>query len=97
MLISQALADTLRVGVGETLTSSYETQFEGSSPERQYRVGAIFQANDVVADDMVFLHANQFYKTLLPVLPKSPAAFTQDDVLFPVLLKEWILFHLTLI
>ena len=89
VLLSQPLADALGVHIGDQVTGVYETKFEGTLPARTYRVGAIFKANGVVADDMVFLHAKQFYETFYPSPPKNPVAVDHTSPLFPVLLKEW--------
>jgi len=88
-LISQAYATALGVRIGDQLTAAYDTKFEGTLPAKTYRVGAIFKANGVVADDMVFLHAKQFYATFYPAPPQKVAALERTSVLFPVLLKEW--------
>ena len=89
LLLSRALADQLGVNVGDPVTSTYATRFEGISPARNYRVGAIFEANDEVTGDIVFMHAKQFYDTFFPTPPRTLAAIDRNSWLFPLLLKEW--------
>jgi len=90
-LLSQPLADKLGVRVGDQITSTYTTKFEGEFPPRDYRVGAIFEPTEVVTGDMLFLHAEQFYATCFPSPPKYPAEVARQSPLFPLLLKEWML------
>ena len=89
LLLSQPLAAQLGVKVGDPVHSTYETRFEGASPAKDYRVGAIFRANENMTNDMIFLNANAFYDTFFPVPPKQLAAPGRDNRLFPFLLKEW--------
>jgi ABC-type lipoprotein release transport system permease subunit len=89
VLVSRELADKLNLNVGEVLSTQYETRFEGLSPAREYRVGAIFQTNDSVDSDMVFLHAETCNQTVIPTPPKQPAMLDANSALLPLLAKEW--------
>ncbi len=91
VILSQAMADKLGVQVGDEVTSAYETKFAGLSPVKTYQVGAIFQADDIVKPDMIFLHVDQFYENYYPALPKNVVQSEAEDTLAPLLLKEWTL------
>ncbi len=96
IVLSRAAADELGAKVGDRVGSRYQTRFEGTSPARQYRVCAIFQARNDVTDDMAFLNAREFYDTFFPVQPKHQAALDRNGRLYPLLLKEWNLLERSL-
>jgi ABC-type lipoprotein release transport system permease subunit len=87
IVLSQALAQSLGVQVGDSVTSSYETKFEGMFEPRPYRVSGIFEPNDLLSDNMAFLHEQEFYETCIPAIPKYPVDIANDSLLFPLLLK----------
>ena len=89
VLLSRTLAEDLGVHVGDEVASAYDLKFEGTTPLKQYRVGAIFQENDVVKSDMVFLHANQFYETYFTSPPQHVVELDPENPLSPALLNEW--------
>jgi putative ABC transport system permease protein len=91
VVLSQPMAEQLGVRVGDQISAVYETRFEGMAPTKTYRVGAIFQPNQVVRAEMVFLHADQMYATFFPSLPKFAAVLNRQSPLFPLLIKEWML------
>jgi len=93
--ISQKMAQALGVNVGDAFSATYETKFEGMSAPRSLRVGGIFQASDVVTDEIVFVNEQELYETSIPAVPKSPATLAKESALFPLTLKEWALLEMT--
>jgi putative ABC transport system permease protein len=91
VILSQPLAENLGIGIGNQFSVTYETRFEGMSPARTYRVGTIFQPDQVMNEEMVFVHADQMYATFFPLLPKFAANLNRQSPLFPLLIKEWTL------
>lgn len=95
IMLSQTMADTLGVKVGDEMTSTYQTRFEGMSPVRDYRVVAIFKANEAVAGDMVFVSEKEFQNTFYPLPPKSEVTLDQNHALASLLAQEWRLLERT--
>ncbi len=93
--LSQKMAQALGVQIGDPISAMYETKFEGMSTPRSLRVSGIFQANDVLTDEMVFVHEQELYETSIPAVPKSPATLAKESALFPLTLKEWTLLEMT--
>jgi len=89
ILLSQTMAEEQSVNVGDQVMLSYETRFEGIADPGEYRVGAIFKANEVIKSNMLFLHADQMYATFSPTPPQYAANVAPENPLFPVLSKEW--------
>ncbi len=90
-LVSQAIAEELGVTVGDSVRVAYQPKFEESGEPQEFRVGAIFQADDMVQADMLFLPVDRFYKTYMPALPKNVVTLDPGSPLFGTLLKEWAL------
>lgn len=95
VILSQRTAEALQVSIGDKVTSRYKTQFDEIAPSHSYRIGAIFEADEVLTPEMMFVHAEQLYETVFPVLPLSPVQISRDSALFPVLVKEWHLLERT--
>ncbi|GAK50495.1 hypothetical protein U14_01726 [Candidatus Moduliflexus flocculans] len=93
--LSQKMAQALGVTIGDPISAVYETKFEGMSTPRSLRVGGIFQATDILTDDMVFVHEQELYETSIPAVPKSPVTLAKESALFPLTLKEWTLLEMT--
>ena len=93
--ISQKMAQALGVTVGAPVSAMYETKFDGMSAPRPLHVSGIFEANDIMTDDMVFVHEQELYETSIPAVPKSPSTLAKESALFPLTLKEWTLLEMT--
>ncbi|MBU2647668.1 ABC transporter permease [bacterium] len=94
-LISRKLADQLAVGLGDSLSLTYQTRFEGLSIPREVRVKAIFTPNRLLRDEMVLLHPKFLYETFIPVLPLDPVDIGRDSQLFSYLMPEWTLLEMS--
>ncbi len=97
-LISESLARSLNVGIGNAVSIRYETKFEGESSPREVIVKGIFTSKGgtgMLSDNMVLVHPQLLYKTFIPVLPKHPPAIERETELFPYLLEEWTLLELS--
>jgi len=91
VILSQTVAEAQELNLGDEITLIYETKFEGTSPSKTYRVGAIFEANADVTSEMLFIHPEAMYDTFFPLLPKEPAHLEPDHPLFSAVIKEWLL------
>lgn len=89
IVISQKMADDLRLTIGDQVALVYESKFEGTTSPKSYQVAAIFTPDASVTADMVLLHSEAMYETFFPVLPKEPVLLEQDHPLFTALIKEW--------
>ncbi len=94
-LISEKLAKTLNVGVGDTVSMKYQTKFEGTSTPHEVVVKGIFADNGLLSDDMAIVSSQLLYETFIPVLPKNPPTLNRENELFPFLLQEWILLEIS--
>jgi putative ABC transport system permease protein len=90
-IISQTAADELGIKVGDSVMITYDPKFKEAAPPQNCRVGAIFQANQTIQNEMVFVSADQFYKTFVPYPPKNPVNIDRSSPLSASLLKEWTL------
>ena len=88
-LLSQPAAEALGVKVGDPLTLTYEPKFTEAAPPQNLRVGAIFQPNQTLSAEMLFVAADQFYKTFVPYPPKNPVTLDRAHPLAAALLLEW--------
>lgn len=91
ILLSQTMAEELDVEIGDQVTLTYETRFEDTPSSREYQIGTIFKANEVVTHNMLFLPAEQMYATFFPSPPKQTVNVDPKSSLFSVLIKEWLL------
>lgn len=89
VILSQAIAESEGLAVGDEVSLLYETKFEGTSESKAYRIGAIFEANTKVTSEMAFIHPEAMYDTFFPMLPKEPVMLKSDHPLFSALIKEW--------
>lgn len=96
VIMSDTTAEALSVSVGDEVTMSYDTRFEGRGSPESYRVGAIFRVNELIEPDMIFVHPDRMYATAFQSPPQHSVNVPGESVLFPVLLKEWILLERTL-
>jgi ABC-type lipoprotein release transport system permease subunit len=95
VLLSQPLAQALKLSVGDKLTTFYQTRFQGVSLAHTYRLGGIFAVNDMLQAEMLFLHPQQMYKTVFPTPPQYPVSVERTAPLFSLLVKEWTLLERT--
>lgn len=96
VVLSQATARSLGIGVGDEVQSAYATRSNKMFLRKNYQVGAIFKANEIMKPDMMFIHADQMYETVFPSPPEQWAKISSDSAIFPVLLKQWTLLDRTL-
>ena len=90
-LISETLAQTLGVQVGDEVAATYETKFEGVAAPRLARVVGIFKSSEQLSAQMVVLHPQALYETCFPAVPQNPVILDRQQALFPIALKEWTL------
>jgi ABC-type lipoprotein release transport system permease subunit len=89
--VSQELADSLNVAIGDEVSLEYESKFEGTADPKTYQVAAVFAPDASVASDSVFLNSEAMYDTFFPMLPKEPVLLDAEHPLFNALIKEWML------
>ena len=91
VLLSQSFATLLGLRVGDRLRSVYVSRFSWDDVERNYRVGGIFQANRVVAQDMILLNPRAFISNVFSTPPAEQVTLDRSDLLSRFLLPEWTL------
>lgn len=94
-LISNQTAQRLNIGIGDTVSMTYETKFQGISPPRKVLVKGMFKSNDLLSNNLVIVHPQLLYKTFIPVLPKNPAVIDRKNELFRYLLEEWMILEIS--
>jgi ABC-type antimicrobial peptide transport system permease subunit len=101
VIVGKSLADTLQVDIGDTVTLSYETRFEGPSPDSSYKVAAVVSDEKGQYNDTVFLNEPDLHKIYFEHLPqktgKFPNAFVpgKDSEIFPAIALSYKLLDRT--
>lgn len=95
VLISEKRAEELKAGIGDPLSITYRTKFEGLSSPLQVAVRGIFIPDEPAGEEMVFLHPEMIYKTSTEVPPLNRPSIDRDSELFSYLLPEWTLLEMS--
>ena len=94
-LISENLAKRLSLNVGDTVSLTYPTKFEGTSSPQDVTIKAVFTPSALLSDEMVILDSKLLYQTFIPILPLNPPSIDRDSELFSYLLEEWTLLKMS--
>jgi ABC-type lipoprotein release transport system permease subunit len=95
VMVSEATARALGLAIGNQAMLDYDTKFEGSSDPYEVHVVGILPSSPIVSPSMVLVHPQVVYDTSLQTVPKEIPGLAPSDVLFPLLLKEWILLEMS--
>ncbi len=90
VMMSENLAQRLKLQPGDQFTFTYETKFREMYSE-QFTINAIFQSDSHLGDEVVFVNEERIhtvYNRYLPLDTKS-ASITADSVLYSILATEW--------
>lgn len=89
VLISRRLAATMNVAVGENLSFSYMSKFEGPVPSQPIKISGIYDSNELLTDNMVVVQPELLYETFFSIVPLDPVPIDRNGEVFPYLMKEW--------
>ena len=89
VILTEALAARLGVGVGAHVSYSYPAKSSNDAVEKDVVVEGIVKSVSPFADATAFANPQVFYDTFYWNIPRQPATVAHDAPLFKALLPEW--------
>lgn len=103
ILIDSKLARKMNVRPGDKITTLYRNKFEGKSTTNSYKIGLIFDSEQVFGNNngILLLSENNFYPSYFKNIPPSITNYANayqpetNNILYPALATEWRLLDRT--
>lgn len=95
VLISSSKAGVLDVSLSSNVEFNYITKFGNKNIKDSLIVSGIFDPDNTLQENMIFVHEDVFNEYYFSNLPETEPGFDNENVLFPALVKQWILLERT--